>query len=143
MKLLILISSELLTFLVLWQHYKNRSRLKLYSSILINSILSIYMWILFIEVSSYKGNSDNPAHIWLMMNLTGTFCAVLAPRVILDLLHFTGKLIRIRKGGHIRSVTNAGLIIWLFIFMIILSGNKIGRFNFKTEEVSLKIPGLN
>jgi len=141
-KLIVLITSELLTFLVLWQHYKNLSKVKLYLSIIINSILSIYMWILFIVVSSYKGNADNPAHIWLMMNLNCTFCAVLAPRVILDILHFTGKLIRIRKGGHIRSLTNTGLIIWLVIFIIIVSGNKIGRFNFKTEEISLKIPGL-
>lgn len=100
------------------------------------------MWILFVIVSLYRGNPDNPEHIWLMMNLNGMFCAVLAPRVILDILHFTGKLISIRKGGHIRPLTNAGLIFWLVIFLIIVTGNKIGRFNFKTVEVTIKIPGL-
>jgi predicted MPP superfamily phosphohydrolase len=101
------------------------------------------MWILYIEVSSYKGFFDEPGHIWLIMNLTGTFCAVLAPRVILDVLHFLGKLIRIRKGGHIRSLTNTGFIIWLVMFSIIISGSTIGKFNFKTDEVVVKIPGLN
>ena len=142
LKLIILISSELLTFLVLRQHFKSLSKVKYYTSTIINSILSIYMWILFIKVSSYKGNSDNPGQIWLMMNLTGTFCAVLAPRILLDLLHFMGKLIRIRKGGHIRSLTNAGLIVWLVLFTIIISGSKIGRFNFKTDEIVVKVPGL-
>jgi uncharacterized protein len=140
---IILIVSELLTFLVFWQHYKSLSRVKFCSSIVINSILSIYMWILFIIVSSYQGNSDNPGHIWLMMNLAGTFCAILAPRVILDIFHFIGKLIRIRKGGHIRSLTNAGLIIWFFLFAIIIYGTEIGRFNFKTDKISVKVPGLN
>ena len=101
------------------------------------------MWILFVTVSSYKGSFDDPGHIWLLMNLTGTFCAVLVPRVLLDILHFTGKLLRIKKGGHIRSLTNAGIIIWFVLFAIIVSGSTIGRFNFKTDEIVLKIPGLN
>jgi predicted MPP superfamily phosphohydrolase len=139
----ILIISELITILVIRQHFKALSKSKYYSAVIINSILSIYMWILYIEVSSREGNFDDPGHIWLMMNLSGTFCAILAPRVLLDVLHFTGKLIRIRKGGHIRPLTNAGLIIWLLIFAIIVSGSTIGKFNFKTEEVVVKVPGLN
>jgi predicted MPP superfamily phosphohydrolase len=141
--LIILICSELLTILVIRQHLKGLSKAKYYSAAVINSILSIYMWMLYITVSSYKGNFDDPGHIWLKMNLTGTFCAILAPRVLLDILHFTGKLIRIRKGGHIRSLTNTGLIIWLVFFFIIISGSTTGKFNFKTEEIIVKIPGLS
>ena len=141
--LTILICSEILTIIVLRQHFKGLSKVKYFSAAIINSILSIYMWILFIEVSSYHGNSDDLGHIWLVMNLTGTFCAVLVPRVLLDFLHFSGKLIRIRKGGHIRSLTNAGLIIWLVLFIIIVSGSTIGRFNFKTDEIAVKVPGLH
>ncbi len=141
--LIILICSEVLTIFVFRQHYKGLSKAKYFTSAIINSILSIYMWILFIAVSSYKGYFDDSGHIWLMMNLTGTFCAVLAPRVLLDILHFTGKLIRIRKGGHIRSLTNAGLIIWFVLFSIIVSGSTRGRFNFKTDEIVVKVTGLN
>jgi hypothetical protein len=141
--LAILILSELLTTIVLRQHFKGTSKAKYYISLIINSILSIYMWILYVQVSSYKDYYDDPGHIWLLMNLTGTFCAVLVPRVILDILHFTGRLIKSRKGHHIRSLTNAGLIIWIVIFSIVVEGSTIGKFNFRTEEVKIKVPGLN
>ncbi|MBA4322966.1 MAG: hypothetical protein C0408_09145, partial [Odoribacter sp.] len=132
-----------LTILVFRQHFKGLSGAKYYTSAIINSILSIYMWMLYVKVSLYKGNFDDPGHILLLMNLTGTFCAVLAPRVLLDVLHFTGKLILIKRGGHIRSLTNAGIIIWLVMFSLIVSGTTIGKFNFKTDEIVVRVPGLN
>ena len=141
--LIILICTELLTIIVFRQHFKSSSKARYYITAIINSILSIYMWMLYIKVSTFRGYFDEPGHIWLMMNLTGTFCAVLVPRIILDLLHFTGKLIRIRKKGHIRSLTNAGLIIWISIFTIVILGTTVGRFNFKTEHITVKVPGLN
>jgi uncharacterized protein len=141
--LIILIISEFLTFLVFRQHYKGFSRTKYYLSSIINAIASIFMWILYIEVSSYNGNFDEPGHIWLMMALNGAFSAILFPRVILDLLHFTGKLIRIRRGNHIRALTNAGIIIWIIICTIIVSGNQNGKFDFRTEEVTIKVDGLH
>ena len=67
--LIILIISEFLTFFVFRHHYKGYSRTKYYISTIINSVLSIYMWLLYIEVTSYKGYFDNPSHIWLMMSL--------------------------------------------------------------------------
>jgi predicted MPP superfamily phosphohydrolase len=141
--LIILILTEFLTIFVLRQHLKVLSKAKYYPAVIINSILSIYLWILFITVSSYKGNFDDPGHIWLMMNLMGTYCTILVPRIILDILHFTGKLIRIGSRGHIRSLTNAGFIIWIAMFLIVITGSTIGKFNFKTDEVIVKIPGLN
>jgi uncharacterized protein len=140
--LLILIISEFLTIFVFRQHYKGFSKTKYFVSTLVNTVLSIYMWILYIEVSSYKGYFDNPSHIWLMMSLTGTFCAVLFPRVLLDILHFTGRIIRIKRGGYSRTLTNAGIIIWIVIFSII-SLSTIGRFNTRTAEVSIQVEGLN
>lgn len=139
---LILIISEFLTFLAFRQHYKGFSKTKYYMSTIINALLSIFMWVLFLEVNSFKGRYDDPAHIWLMMSLTGTYCAVLFPRVILDLLHFTGKLIRSGRGGHIRGLTNTGIILWIFIFFIIVSGTLKGKFDFRTEEVTIKVEGL-
>jgi hypothetical protein len=141
--LIILICTELLTIIVFRQHYKSSSKARYYAAAIINSILSIYMWMLYIKVYSFKGSFDEPEHIWLMMNLTGTLCAVMAPRIILDLLHFTGKLIRLRKKGHLRSLTNAGIIIWIVIITTVVLGSTVGKFNFKTEEIAIKIPGLN
>jgi uncharacterized protein len=100
------------------------------------------MWMLYVEVKSYNGDFDNPGHIWLMMNLTGTLCAVLFPRILLDILHFTGKLIKSMRGVHSRTLTNVGIIIWIVIFSII-SLSTIARFNIRTNEVNIKVEGLN
>jgi uncharacterized protein len=141
--IIFLVCSELLTMLVIRQHFKEKSTGKFYASAVINTIFSIYFWIIFLKVKTHTGFYDDPGHIWLMMNLAGAYCVIVMPRIILILLHFTGKLIHFRKRGHIRSLTNTGLIIWLIIFTIIVSGSSIGRFNFRSEEVSVKIDGLN
>jgi uncharacterized protein len=141
--LIILICTELLTTVVIRQRYKGSLKIRYYAISTINSILSIYMWILYVKVNSFKGSFDDPGHIGLMMNMTGTFCAVLVPRVILNLLHFSGVLIRIRKGGYIRSLTNTGMILYVSIFLIIVMGSTIGKFNFKAEEITVKVAGLN
>lgn len=78
-----------------------------------------------------------------MMNFTGMLIAVVFPRAVLILFHFSGKLIRIKRGGHIKWLTNAGVIIMLLIFSIVALSTLFGRFNFKTEEVTVKIKDLN
>jgi predicted MPP superfamily phosphohydrolase len=77
------------------------------------------------------------------MNLAGMNCAVIAPRFILALFHFSGKLLRIKRNSHLRAITNTGLAVALIIFAIIICGILCGRFNFKREEVSISIKGLN
>jgi hypothetical protein len=76
------------------------------------------------------------------MTLAGLFCGVLIPRVILILLHYFGKLLRIRKEGHIRWLTQTGVIISAIIIFLIAFGSFIGRYNFKTDEISVKIKNL-
>ena len=66
--LIILIITEALTPVVLRQHFYNRSRVKYYTSTIIHIILSMWLWILFIEITTYKGFFDTPRHIWLLMN---------------------------------------------------------------------------
>jgi len=141
--LIILIISEFLTFLVFRQHYKGFSKTRYYLSTVINTIVSIYMWIVVIEVRSYEGNFDDPGHVWLMMNLAGIICAILIPRVVLDLLHFTGKIIRSKRGDHIRPLTDTGIIIWIVIFLLVIAGSVYGRFNFKTEKITVEYENLS
>jgi hypothetical protein len=141
--LLFLVITELLTILVFRHHYKGFSKTKYYLSNLINVILSLFMWMLYIEVKSYRGSFDNPAHIWLMMSLTGAFCAILLPRILLIIFHFTGWIIRFRKGGHIRSLTNTGIITWIIILLFVLAGVTAGRHNYKTDYVTIKTEKLN
>ena len=141
--LILLLITEVLTLIVLRQHFFNTSRIKYFISIIIHIILSLWLWILFFEVTSNKSFFDAPGHIWLLMNLTGMITAVVVPRVILNVLHFTGKLIKIKSGGHLRWLTNSGLTIMVIIFSIVAFGTLYGRFNFKTEAVTIKIKKLN
>jgi uncharacterized protein len=141
--MIILIIAEILTLVVLRQHFYHRSKAKYFISMIIHVILSIAVWITFIETTSFRSFYDSPRHVWLMMNLTGLIIAVVIPRIILDILHFTGKLIKIKNGGHIRWLTNTGLIITIIILIIIGLSTFYGRFNFKTEEVTINIKGLS
>ena len=141
--LIILIITEVLTPAVLRQHFYSISKAKYFISIIIHVILSIWLWVLFFEINSYKSFFDTPRHIWLLMNMTGMMCAVVVPRAILNIFHFTGRLARIKTGGHLRWLTNTGLTIMVLILSIIAVGTLYGRFNFKTEAVTIKIKGLN
>jgi uncharacterized protein len=141
--LIILIITEVLTLVVMRQHFYSSSRAKYYISTIIHLILSMWLWILFFEVTANKGFFDTPRHIWLLMNLTGMICAVVVPRILLIMFHFSGRLIKIKNGGHITWLTNTGMTIMVLIFSIIALGTMYGRFNFKTETVTIRIKGLN
>jgi uncharacterized protein len=141
--ILILIITEVLTVITLKDILHGRSKGIVLAAVISNSILSIYLWMLLVENVTYKSFFDNPGHISLLMNLTGTICAVVVPRIILITVHFTGKLFRIRKGGHIRCLTNTGLAISILIFSIIAFSTFYSRFNFRTENVVIKIKDLN
>jgi predicted MPP superfamily phosphohydrolase len=141
--LIVLIITEFLTPVVLRQHLYKNSKAKYFISVVIHIILSLWVWIIFMETASYNSFYDNPKHVWLMMNMAAIICAIVIPRVLLIMLHFTGKLIKIKSGGHLNGLTNAGFIIMAAIFLIISLGSFYGRFNFKTEEVTVKIDSLN
>jgi uncharacterized protein len=140
---LILVITELYTFVVIRQHFKDSSKLKYFIFNLFNAVLSIYLWIVYYRVISYRGFYDDPEHVWLRMILSGTLAAVLFPRVILNICHFTGVIIMLRKGGHLRKLTRVGFISASIIFAIILFGSVYGKLNFRTEEVTIKIKDLN
>ena len=139
----ILIVIEILMFVVLRQHFYNKSKAKYYISIIIHVILSIWLWIIYFETTFYNSFYDNPKHVWLMMNLTAIMIAVVFPRAIIIILHFTGKLINLKNGFHLRWLTNSGLVLMLVIFSTIAVSALWGRFNFKTEYIIINIKGLN
>lgn len=141
--LITLIIIEIFTIIVLKEHFFNRSKAKYILAVIIHIILSIWVWIIFIETISYNSFYDNPKHVWLMMNMAAVIIAIVIPRFFLIALHYTGKLINIKNRTHIRGLTNAGFIIMTFIVAIISISTLYGRFNFKQEEVTIKIKGLN
>jgi hypothetical protein len=141
--LIILIIIEFLTMMVLREHFYHHSTAKYFLSIIIQIILSLAVWITFIEMDSFRSFYDSPRHVWLMMNMTALIVAVVIPRFILIILHYTGKLLRLKKGDHIRLLTNTGLTIMTVILIIIGLSTFHERFNFKTEEITIKIKDLN
>ncbi len=78
-----------------------------------------------------------------MLNMAAIIIAIVIPRIIIILFHFSGKLIKRKTGGHLRWLTNTGFIMMIVILTIISTGALYGRFNFKKEEVTIKIEGLN
>jgi uncharacterized protein len=139
----ILLIIEALTVLALKDIVRSRPRWITFITFIAHFILSIWLWKLLYETLTYKSFFDNPEHISLLMNDAGLICGVVMPRLILIIFHFTGKLFRIRKGGHIRWITYTGLTIALLIFSIITYSTVYTRFNFTTENVEIKIKGLN
>jgi len=140
---IILIIIEVLTGIVLKQHFLKLSKAKYIISVFIHIILSLWVWIIFIGTISYNSFYDNPRHVWLMMVMAAIIISIVIPRIILIILHFSGMLINIKNKTHIRGLTNAGLILMAVIIAIISISTLYGRFNFKKEEITIKIEGLN
>jgi predicted MPP superfamily phosphohydrolase len=141
--LILLVVTELLTPAVLRQHIYNKSKALFYVMVIIHLILSMWLWILFIGIAGYQGFFDAPGHIWNLMQLTGMIAAVVVPRAIIIITHFSGKMIRYKSGGYIIWLTRSGLVLSSAIFLIITVSILHGRFNFRTEKIEIKIRGLH
>lgn len=141
--LFILLLSEGLSLIVLKQHLFNFSRSAYYISLVIHFILSIWLWIVFVAVSRYPGFFDSPDNVWNKMALTGLICGLVIPRIFYIILHYSGKLARIKTGGHVRWLTDTGLIMAGIIFIVTTTGTLRGKFNYKYENVSVNIRGLH
>ena len=139
---IILIITEILTLVVIRQHFYDKSWMSYYFLITLHAVLSIWLWILWFKASSYRGIFDEPGNIWVLTNLSGMIVAVVFPRILLIIFHFSGWLARKKTGGHIRILTNSGLLLSILIFLVIAGGTIRGRFNFKTENLTVKIKGL-
>lgn len=140
---IILLITEILTLAVLKEVLRGRSLSIFYISLLIHAVLSLWLWRLLFEVVTYRSAFDNPRHIWLLMSLAGTIAAVFLPRLILIMSHFTGRLIRIRKGGYVKWLTGTGFVAASLLFCVCSLATFYGRFNFRTEKIDINIKGLN
>ncbi|HEX2969817.1 MAG TPA: metallophosphoesterase [Bacteroidales bacterium] len=141
--IIILVLIEALSLAVLRQHFYIVARTKYYIAIIVHIVLSIWFWVLLTEVTGNNSFFDTQSNIWGIMALAGMITAVILPRIILIVLHFTGRLIRRKSGGHIRWLTNTGLSLGAFIIIVICISTFYGRFNFKYEEVPITINNLH
>lgn len=140
--IVILVFIEAFSLAVLRQHLFIKVRTTYFIFVLLHIILSIWFWVLFADVIWHDSFFDTPDNVWRLMALAGMICAVILPRLLLIVLHFTGKWIRRKKGGHIRWLTSTGLIIAYFVLIVVAIGTLHGKFNFKYETVPVKIVGL-
>jgi hypothetical protein len=138
----LLLVIEVFTILVLKKHFLVNSEKRFYISLSASLFLSAWLWISLIRVITGKGYFDDPENITARMNLNFLLSAVVAPRAILILMHFSGSVFKSRKGGNPRWITRAGFVSFMIIFLTVAWGHQHGRFNFKTEEVHVKLPGL-
>ncbi len=141
--LIILAVIEVLTYFVLRQHLYEKRRSLFHFVMLVNTLISIWLWILASELVSYKGLFDMPGHIWMIMSFIGMLFAVVFPRTLLIILHFTGRLLRNRYGRVQGWLTTYGMIIYLLACVIMMAGTLSGRFRFKTERYEVTIKGLH
>ncbi len=141
--LVILALIEALTYYVLRQYLYEKRRNLFRFSVLINTLLSIWLWILTAELINYKGIFDMPSHIWIIMSFTGMLFAVIMPRMLLIILHFTGRFFRSRFRIVQGWLTTSGILIYILAVVIMTAGTFAGRFRFKTERYEVIVNGLH
>lgn len=94
-------------------------------------------------LNAFPGSDhDTPEGIAAGMNLNLVAVAFLLPRTLLTILHYAGRMMRIRRGGYMKSLTLTGLILYAIILSMTLHGHFIQRFRFAIEEVAIELPGL-
>ena len=68
---LLLLLIEVLTLAVIRQHYYDRSWMRYYFFITVNSVLSIWLWVLWFRIMSFRGAYDEQVNMWVLMNFRG------------------------------------------------------------------------
>jgi uncharacterized protein len=141
--IIIFLALEIIIFLTILEHFKPFPKAGSIIALSFNFLLSIILWYLLLKTYFYKGYYDTPENISMRMNLTGMICGVVLPRFLASIFHYSGKMIRLKKGGHLRWLTSTGLVLSAMIFLITASGTFIGRFNFTIEKTTVKIRNLD
>lgn len=106
-------------------------------------IVSIVAGYLIIRAMVLKTEADTPEGIMAQMEYNLAIMAVILPRTFFAVLHYTGRLIRLRKRGRRRFFSAAGASAGAFLFVVIFYGYFFGRFNFRYEQVEISLPGLH
>jgi len=140
---IVLALTEVLTLAVIRQYLYDRSWLSYYFAITIHAVLSIWIWILWFQNASFRGMPDDPAHVWSVMNLRGMLFAVVVPRILIIVFHFSGTLTRRASGTWSPKLTTTGIVLASVIIAVLASSAFIGRFNIRTGNHILRVKGLD
>lgn len=140
---LLLLLIEVLTLAVIRQHYYDRSWMRYYFFITVNSVLSIWLWVLWFRIMSFRGAYDEQVNMWVLMNFRGMAAGLVIPRVIIIISHFAGRIKNRGLGTHNRVFTNTGISLAAVLMIIITAGTFYGRYNFRTEYHEIVIRDLS
>ena len=140
---LLLLLIEVLTLAVIRQHYYDRSWMRYYFFITVNSVLSIWLWVLWFRIMSFRGAYDEQVNMWVLMNFRGMAAGLVIPRVIIIISHFAGRIKNRGLGTHNRVFTNTGISLAAVLMLIITAGTFYGRYNFRTEYHEIVIRDLS
>jgi len=140
---LLLLLIEVLTLAVIRQHYYDRSWMRYYFFITVNSVLSIWLWVLWFRIMSFRGAYDEQVNMWVLMNFRGMAVGLVIPRVIIIISHYAGRIINRGQGTHNRVFTNTGISLAAAMMLIITSGTFFGRYSFRTEYHEISIRDLS
>ncbi len=140
---IILAITEILTLAVIKQYLYERSWLSYYFAITIHAVLSIWIWTLWFQTVSFRGMPDDPAHVWSVMSLRGMLLAVVIPRILIIIFHYSGRLSLRPSGAYSRKLTTAGFAVSSVIMLVFAGSALIGRFNVRTENHTIAIEGLH
>lgn len=140
---IILLIIEFFTILVLKERFRRESVWIYRVSVFFHSLLSIWLWYLLVRILTYQGEFDTPGSIRLRTEMMGMIIAVLMPRVLLILVHFTGRLIMIRKKNYIRWLTDSVLWTSGILLIVIALSTFLGSYNFRIEKVDIAVKGLH
>ncbi|MDY0099651.1 MAG: metallophosphoesterase [Bacteroidales bacterium] len=139
--LIILIAVEIMTFIVIRKMLYDRSWIRYYLLTLANISLSILLWVVWFQLSLFRGPYDDSRHVSLMLALNGLLSAVVVPRIIIIITFYAGSAMKNLRSSRI--LKTAGMGVALFISTLIATGTLIGRYNFHTEHISLHICDLH
>ncbi|HPA87866.1 MAG TPA: metallophosphoesterase [Bacteroidales bacterium] len=140
---LLLLLIEVLTLAVIRQHYYDRSWMRYYFFITVNSVLSIWLWVLWFRIMSFRGAYDEQVNMWVLMNFRGMAVGLVIPRVIMIISHYAGRIKNRGQGTHNRVFTNTGISLAAVMMLIITAGTFYGRYNFRTEYHEIVIRDLS
>lgn len=141
--LFILLGFEVFSYAAIRDIFLKRRRTFFYIIMIIHLAFSVLMWFYMIRVITHKGFADDPGFLNDQLILNGLLIGVLIPRTVLSVTHYTGRLIRRKQGLYISWLTVSGMILSALIFLVIAYGSFIGRYNVKTEEVTVPIKNMD
>lgn len=137
----ILIAIEIMTFIVIRKMFYDKSWIKYFLFTLVNLSLSILIWAVLFQLLLFRGFYDDSRHVSLMLTLNGLLSAVVLPRLIIIASYYAGFLLKNLHAKRILTVSGMGIA--LLITALFTNGILFGKFNFKTEYITIHINNLH